>query len=103
MSRTFYLKHLIIQHKLENCYVIFTRQFVLKYESIPVHRPVPSSIHPAAQLHTEVAQAALAGQLPAVLAQSVAEPSAFTVKRTFIALLKHADVSNILIFLSCKN
>ena len=76
----------------ENCHVIFQRHLVLKYESIPVHRPLPSCIHPALQLHTSVAQTALAGQLALSVPQSVFNPSAFTVKRTFIALLKHVHV-----------
>ena len=49
--------------------------------SLPVHRPVPSFIQPASQLHTVVAHVACAGQLPSVLAQFVFTPSACTVTK----------------------
>ena len=49
------------------------------YVFLPVHRPVPSFIHPASQLHTLVVHVACAGQLPLVLTQSVFTPSACTV------------------------
>ena len=53
--------------------------YFFNYVVQPVHSPV-SCVYPALQLHTVVAQAALAGQLPSVLAQSVFSPSALTGK-----------------------
>ena len=62
-------------YTLKYCIFIFNLLF------LPVHKPVPSFIYPASQLHTVVEQVACAGQLASVLAQDVAEPSAFTVSK----------------------